>query len=105
MKKIILLAAIGLFSTDAVAMPRYNSQSLTCSSVHDKMARHGSVVLRYPSHLYPKLMMYNRYVSNSMTCLGQGAMASATVPTSDDPNCKVKTCTPVTGKGPNKNHH
>jgi hypothetical protein len=105
MKKIILLAAIGLFSTNAVAMSRYDSQSLTCSSVHDKMARDGSVVLRYPSHRYPNLMMYNRYVSNSMACLGQGAMASATVPTSDDPNCKVKTCISVTGKGPNKNHH
>jgi hypothetical protein len=39
-----------------------------------------------------------------MTCIGQGAMVSASVPTSDDPSCKVKTCSPITGKGPNKNH-
>jgi len=104
MKKIILLAAIGLISTNAVAMPRYDSQSLTCSSVHDKIAQQGSVVLQHPSHLYPNLALYDRYVSNAMTCLGQGAMASATVPTSDDPNCKVKTCVAVTGKGPNKSH-
>ncbi|MDR6900438.1 hypothetical protein [Rhizobium miluonense] len=103
MKTIIILAAIGMFSTNAMAMSAYNSKSMTCAAVHEKMAQEGSIVLRYPSH-HPGLMMYHRTVSNSMACLGQGAMASASVPTSDDPSCKIKTCSFATGKGPNKNH-
>ncbi|MDL2399494.1 hypothetical protein [Rhizobium mayense] len=104
MKKIILLAAIGLFSTNAVAMSRHDSQSLTCSAVHDEMAKDGMVVLRHPSHAHPDMMMYDRYVTNSTACIGQGAMGTVSVPTKDDPNCKVKTCVFATGKGPNKNH-
>jgi hypothetical protein len=104
MKKIVLFAAVGLLASNAMAMSRYDSQSLTCASIHDRIAQDGAIVLRYPSKMHPDLMMYNRYVSNAMTCMGQGVMASATVPTSDDPNCKVKLCNPTTGKGPNKNH-
>ncbi|NLR97603.1 hypothetical protein HGP17_12360 [Rhizobium sp. P38BS-XIX] len=103
MKTMIIVAAIGMMSTNAMAMSAYNSKSMSCATVHEKMAQEGSIVLRYPSH-HPGMMMYNRTVSNSMACLGQGAMASASVPTSDDPNCKIKTCSFGTGKGPNKNH-
>ncbi|NKJ39862.1 hypothetical protein [Rhizobium sp. SG570] len=104
MKKIILFAAIGLFSTHAMAMESYNSKSLSCSTVHEKIAKEGSIVLKYPSSKVAGMNMYYRTVSNSTACLGQGAMANASVPTSDDPKCKIKTCSFATGKGPNKNH-
>jgi hypothetical protein len=94
-----------LLASNAMAMSRHDSQSLTCAQVHDKVAQEGSVVLRYPSHHDQSLAMYSRAVSNSMTCIGQGSMASESVPTSDNPNCKIKTCSTSTGKGPNKNHH
>lgn len=103
MKKIILLAALGLFASNAMAMSRHNSQSMTCAEVHDEIARDGMMVLRYPSKQKPDMMMHNRAVTNSMSCVGQGSMGGTTVPTSDDPKCKVKTCNPTTGKGPNKN--
>lgn len=103
MNKFILVALAGMISTSAMAAPMYDSKSMTCSSVHEMMAKNGMVVLRIPSHQAGS-MAYNRYVSNSMSCLGQGAMSSATVPTSDDPACKMKTCSFTTGKGPNKNH-
>jgi hypothetical protein len=102
-KKIIILATIGMFSTNAMAMSTYDSKSMTCSAIHEKIAREGSLVLRYPSRR-PGLMMYNRYVSNSMSCLGQGVMGSVSVPTSDNPSCKMKTCNFTTGKGSTKNH-
>ncbi|QND44272.1 hypothetical protein HB780_00100 (plasmid) [Rhizobium lusitanum] len=103
MKKIIMLAAIAMMSTNAMAGPMYDSKSLTCSSIHEKIASEGSIVLKYPSS-NPAALTYNRYVSNSMSCLGQGAITSSSVPTSDNQSCKVKTCSFVTGKGPNKNH-
>ena len=103
MKTIMILAAVGMFSTNAMAMSAYNSKSMTCAAVHEKMAQEGSIVLRYPSH-HPGMMMYSRTVSNSMACLGQGNMTSASIPTSDDASCKIKTCSFTTGKGSTKNH-
>ena len=103
-KKLILIAAIGMTATNAMAISRYDASSMSCASVHQKIAQEGAVVLQYPSHK-PGLMMYNRYVSNSMMCIGQGSTASTKVSTSDDPSCKVVTCSNANGKGPNKNHH
>ncbi|MDE1994738.1 MAG: hypothetical protein KGI75_19695 [Rhizobiaceae bacterium] len=102
MKKIILLAAMALISSNAMA-EMHNSKSMTCSTIRDRVKQEGKMALQYPSS-HPGLMMYNRYVSNSMSCLGQGSMASVTVPTSDDPKCKMRTCVFITGKGSNKNH-
>lgn len=103
MKKIILIAALGLFASNAMAMSRHSSQSMTCAQVHDEISKDGMMVLRYPSKQKSDMMMYSRAVTNSMSCVGMGGMANTTVPTSDDPKCRVKTCNPTTGKGPNKN--
>ena len=104
MKTLIIVAAVGMMATNAMAMSRYNASSMSCAAVHQKIAEEGAVVLQYPSH-HPGLMMYNRYVSNSMMCIGQGSTSGVKVSTSDDPNCKVVTCANSNGKGPNKNHH
>jgi hypothetical protein len=102
MKKIILLMALALSASSAMAMSRYDSHRMTCSALHDKIAREGEIVLRYPSHSVSNLMMYDRYVSSSAACVNRGTMSSASVPTSDDPSCKVQRCVSTTGKGHNR---
>lgn len=104
MKKIILVTATVMICSNAMAMSAYDSKSLTCSAVHDKIAQERSVVFRYPSRQQSGVMMYNRSVSNPIACLGQGAMATVNIPTSDNPACKIKTCNFTTGKGSTKNH-
>ncbi|PZM07977.1 hypothetical protein CPY51_29945 [Rhizobium tubonense] len=76
---------------------------MTCSAIHEKVAYKGAVVSMYPS-TRPGLALFNRYVSNSLSCLGQGALGKASVPTIDDPRCPVTTCYLVTGKGPAKKY-
>jgi hypothetical protein len=103
LKKLFLLMVFGLFATSAAALPRYDSQSLTCSSIHDKIAQDGAVVLQYPSRHAAGVMMYDRYVSGSNYCTMGWSMASRSVPASDNPDCKVRMCSSMTGKGPT--HH
>jgi len=50
MKKIILLAAIGMLASNAMAMSRHEFPVPYLFVCHEKVAREGSVVLRYPSH-------------------------------------------------------
>ncbi|MBB5576696.1 MULTISPECIES: hypothetical protein [Rhizobium] len=102
MKKIILLAALTLSASSAMAMSRYDTHNMTCSALHNKIAQEGEIVLRYPSHSVNNLMMYDRYVSNSAACVNHGTFSSATVPTSDEPSCKVQRCVSTTGKGHNR---
>jgi hypothetical protein len=102
MRKSILLAAFALLATQASAETprmRMNSASMTCQAVQDTIHQHGQVVLRYASKNKPDMMMHNMYVANSTPCVGQGVIGATTVPTSDNPKCKVSYCSPNTGKG------
>jgi hypothetical protein len=104
MKMMLVLSATVLIATNAMAMSSYDAKSLSCESVHQKVAQDGAVVLEFPSHK-PGLMMYNRYISNSTMCIGQGAVSRTTIATSDNLKCPVVTCSTATGKGPNKGRH
>ena len=102
MKRFLFVAAVALLATNAMAMSNYVAKTVTCANVHQKIAKDGALVLKYPSH-QPSLMMYNRYVSKSTMCVGQGVASLTTISTIDDLKCPVMTCTTTTGKGPNRN--
>lgn len=99
MKKIVLVAVASLCASNAMALPRYNAEAMTCSAVHDKIAKDGAVVLQYPSSKVNGVDDYNRYVSSAAGCMEWGTTSKASVPTSDDPHCKVQYCSAITGKG------
>ncbi|CAN7530060.1 hypothetical protein LJR251_003666 [Rhizobium rhizogenes] len=102
MKKIMLVVVFGLCASSAMAISRYDTPSMSCSAVHDKIAQEGEVVLQHPSSTVKNLTVYDRYVSNSAACVGRGVPTKASVPTSDDPSCKVQLCAPATGRGHNR---
>lgn len=104
MKRLLFIAAAGLLATNAMAMSSYDAKSVSCGTVHEKIAQEGAVVLKYPSH-QPGVMMYNRYISNATMCIGQGGASRTSIAVSDDPKCPVVACNTTTGKGPNKNQH
>jgi hypothetical protein len=102
MKRFILLAALGLLATDALAatpVMRQNPNGMTCESVQGMIKQHGKVVLHWPSEKKPDMTMYNMYVADSTHCVGQGVIGGTTVATSDNPKCKVSYCASNTGKG------
>ena len=102
MRRFILLTAIALLATDALAaetVMRQNSKNMTCEAVQNMIRQEGKVILRWPSKKTPDMTMYNMYVSSSTPCVGQGVIAATTVATSDNPKCKVNYCASNTGKG------
>jgi hypothetical protein len=98
MKTIFLLALSGLIASDAMAVSRYNSQSMTCSAVHARIGQEGEVILRYPSR-NNSVTIYDRYVSTSAGCVNLGLISKTSVPTADNPQCPVQRCVSTTGQG------
>ncbi|MGE3307917.1 MAG: hypothetical protein AB7I52_18325 [Rhizobiaceae bacterium] len=92
-----ILAAIGLtlVSSQAFAISRYQSQSLSCDSIHSKVMEEGAVILRYASQRNPGLPLYDRYVASGRHCSFNEYAQSAWVPASDTGECPVLRCATV----------
>lgn len=92
MKALSLAIVMVLAAFPAHAISRYNSQGMTCAQVQSTVRSEGAVILRYTSRRNPSLPLYDRYVAHGGFCAGGEYAASATVPTSDTPNCYVRYC-------------
>lgn len=75
---------------DALAISRYNSGSMTCSAIHDTLARERAAIFRYPSST-SGVQLYDRYVSGSVQCTA-GTEARQSVIPSRDGGCAVVSC-------------
>lgn len=98
-KWILVAAGFVLFSTQAQAISRYNSKSLTCHQAHSLIARKGAVIIRYRSKRNRSLTLYDRFVANVSKCAYGERTAIKTVPTSDNSACRLLFCRPSTGGG------
>lgn len=93
--KTLLLSTITLgIASAAMAEPRYNPRRMSCDAVQGVIADQGAVTLRYTSSKVRNLPLYNRYVVNSRFCDRQDYAQPATVPTTDNPKCRVLVCAP-----------
>lgn len=92
-----ILAALCLtvVSSEAFAISRYQSQKLSCDSIHAKVAEEGAVILRYSSQRNPGLPLYDRYVASNRYCGFKEYTDSAWVPASDTGQCPVLRCVPA----------
>lgn len=76
-------------SIDAAAISRYNTTSLSCSSIKSKIRSQGAVILRWTSKSgNPN---YNRFVRNASFCNPGQTTTSKTVPSASG-NCRVPYC-------------
>jgi hypothetical protein len=92
MKMLLIALAAVTLAAPAHAISRYNSESMTCSSVQATVAREGAAILRYRSARNPSLTLYDRYVSDGRFCSGGETAANAWVPTRDKAECFVRVC-------------
>jgi len=91
MKATVLLAfALSLVSIEAHAISRYNSESMSCDRVQMVLRNEGAAILSYRSK--SNIPLYDRYVTNSGFCTGSDITKLYSVPTSDNPRCKVLKC-------------
>lgn len=92
MKKALLTLCIVAVSFPALAINRYNIQSMSCNAVQSAVKRDGAAILRYRSARNPSLPLYDRYVRNSIFCDNNESAQISFVPTKDNPNCRVRLC-------------
>lgn len=93
MKALIAIIAFGL-TTNAFAISRYNSKSMSCDQIKSVISSEGAVILRYPSTRVPGLTLYDRYVKHAGYCWGSDVRNTTYVPSSDSSKCRVYNCKP-----------
>lgn len=92
MKRLALSLSALLMVAPAGAVQSYDIRNMTCSQVQSIVKRDGVAQLRYNSKSNPSVPIYNRYVSGSTFCGSRSIANLATVPTRDNPSCRVKIC-------------
>lgn len=95
MQRLHLLPALAALTVvmsgqQASAISRYNSTSMTCDAVHNRIAREGAVIFRYPGRT--GITLYDRYVSDERYCAGGEYAKSDSIPTKDSRSCPVRQC-------------
>jgi hypothetical protein len=88
---LISALAVPLSSTNAAAISRYMSTSMTCASIKSAISNEGEVILRYKSQRTGNLL-YNRYVRNDNYCRVDQTTQAKSVPASNTNNCVVYYC-------------
>ncbi|MDH4414416.1 MAG: hypothetical protein QE484_13985 [Rhizobium sp.] len=88
---ITTIAAI-LLAQPAFAISRYNSTTLTCDQVRQRVLNEGAVILRYPSTRVKGMTLYDRYVTRNAQCDPHEYAERAYVPTRDAARCPVLSC-------------
>ncbi|WP_136656811.1 hypothetical protein [Nitratireductor sp. XY-223] len=92
MKSVLLALCIVSVSFPALAINRYNVQSMSCASVQQAVDRDGAAILRWQSARSPSVPIYDRYVRNSLFCDKGQFPERAYVPSSNTAHCPVKRC-------------
>ncbi len=90
MRAIILAGCLSLVAADAMAISRYNSQSMSCGRVQDVVHDEGAVILRYTSASGNPL--FDRFVRNGGFCAHSEVTRMVGVPTKDTSSCPVLKC-------------
>lgn len=89
----ILLVLVTAFPS--MAINRYQSTSLSCSEIKDRIANQGAVILRYPGRMNPSLTVYDRFVVNRSQCSSHEVAERLGIPAADTRSCKVSRCVPA----------
>lgn len=92
MKSVLLALCVVSVSFPALAINRYNVQSMSCAAVQQAVDRDGAAILRWQSPRNPSLTIYDRYVRNSLFCDKGQYPKRAYVPTSNTSQCQVSKC-------------
>jgi hypothetical protein len=88
----LAIAALSVASTDAHAIRRVNTENKSCAAVQDIVYSDGAAILRHTSKRIAGLPLYDRYVANDSFCQFDQVTEWSSVPTADDPTCRVKHC-------------
>jgi|APTNR8051073442_1049403.scaffolds.fasta_scaffold45977_2 hypothetical protein len=92
---ILAFAAFLTLATQAPAESRYQTTRMSCADVQNSVRKDGSAILRWTSKRVANLPLYGRFVRNDAFCAYDEEAKPATVPTADEPACRVRRCVRV----------
>jgi hypothetical protein len=93
MKRFLLASvAFVVAASPALAIARYNSESMSCQAAQNLVQREGAVILRYPSDQVRGLELFDRYVADTAYCDPDRYAKQEYIPTSDTKHCIVLAC-------------
>ncbi len=99
MKHVAILIPALLLSCEALAIERYQADSMSCASVAAAVDRDGAAILRYRAPNNPSLQLYDRYVRDDRFCSRTQRAKTVSVPARDTRSCQVRKCVRVSGAG------
>jgi len=92
MKAMLICAALAATTSAAHAVERYQASTLTCSTAQAAIHTKGAVIIHFPAQSQSAPPTYGRFVANVNQCDTGNQIASSSIPTKDDLNCKVSSC-------------
>ncbi len=79
-----------LAASQAHAISRYNSTSMSCARIHAAVQTEGAVILRWTQP--PDILRFDRYVAHTGFCSWGERAVRTTVPSADRSSCAVRNC-------------
>jgi len=91
-KKLVAVIAFVVAAAPALAISRYNPLTMNCEAARAAIRNEGAVVFRYPSKRVSGMTLFDRYIRNSNYCDPHQYAEWTTIPTKDNPRCRVLNC-------------
>ena len=88
----LTLALLAAAALPAQAISRYNSESMSCSSIHAKLQQEGAAILSHRAMSASAPPLYDRYVASQQYCESNEVTRTTFVPASDGASCPVMEC-------------
>lgn len=95
MRAVLAILLVLVTAFPSLAINRYQSTSLTCSQIKERIADQGAVILRYPGRMNPSLTVYDRFVAGRNQCSSHEVAERLGIPAADTKSCKVSRCVPA----------
>lgn len=90
MKTALTMLLLVLISSEALAIQRYTSTSMSCAKIQAAIRADGAAIMRYSSK--SGVPLYGRYVSDVRYCDRGQILDRESIPASDTRNCRVMRC-------------
>lgn len=92
MKTALIALSLLMVATEAHAISRYNSTSMSCGKIKATVRAEGAVILRWRSLRNPSIQRYGRFVAHDGYCSTSERAETSYVPSSDRDSCGVFEC-------------
>jgi hypothetical protein len=88
----LAILAFTVIASEASAISRYDSPSMTCAAILSTIRAEGAVILRWPSTENTGNVLYDRFVAGPLHCSAGQTTKSKFIPSAGGKQCAVWRC-------------